>query len=92
VQALGRRHLGLALFLSLVCAPMLVAETLRVERADTSAFPEIVIDVVPLDSKNLAIPGLRASDFAVSEDGTAVRISSVTPLAELPPSDRPRYP
>jgi len=57
----------------------------------------VVVDVVVTDSKGHPIPGLKAEDFSVAEDGTAQKISyfqehSVVDTQQSPPPDFKRPP
>lgn len=75
------RRLVLILLMLIWAAPAAYAQPAdgsRVTQVDTSRYPEVTVYVSVTDSSGVPVNGLGASDFALTEDGQAVTITSVT--------------
>ena len=83
---------GITLFLSFILASVMVtpaASQTAVSRVVVTsvnvddAFPEVAVQVKPLDANGAFIPGLVASQFSIREDGETLQLEEVR-TASLP--------
>src|SRR4051812_34255716 len=80
-KALFLRRLPLALAAALcLCAVGLPAEAqeLRVSQPNAARFPQVAVYAYPIDSRGVLVPGLKANDFSITENGLPAKIESVT--------------